>query len=81
MPTLLSDRHYVSDIDLHGCGLPNKTNTQHQAVALLFAQENPVNSLQRTSDHWYPLTTQASANGHRGNLAAMTLANSLKSLK
>jgi hypothetical protein len=26
-------------------------------VALFFAQENPVNSLQRTSNHWDPLTT------------------------
>jgi hypothetical protein len=32
--------------------LLNQAHTQHQTVAFFFAQENPVHSLQRTSDHF-----------------------------
>ena len=47
----------VADIDFDRRGLLDESDSQDQAVALFFAQENPVNSLQRTSDRWDPLTT------------------------
>ncbi len=34
--------HYIVYIDLHGCGLLNEADSQHEPVALFFAQENPV---------------------------------------
>ena len=46
-------RHDIIHIDLHCCSLLNETNTQNQAVAFFFAQENPLHSLQRTSNHFH----------------------------
>ena len=49
----LSHRHHIVQINLYRCGLPNEANTQHQSMPSLFAQENPVHSLQRASNHFH----------------------------
>src|SRR6185436_18014181 len=51
-PKTSSRRHHIIHIDFHGSSLLNDSDSQHEAVAFIFAQENPVHSLQRTSDHF-----------------------------
>ena len=53
MAPLPSCRHHIVHVDLHGRSLLDESDSQHEAMALFFAQENPANPMERSANHFH----------------------------
>ena len=54
-PLSLSRRRHIIHINLHGCGLLDEPDSQHESMPLVFAQENSLGDHGRYSPEHLPM--------------------------